>query len=399
MTFVVPGERARPEWVRGRPRAWVAAVVTVCFGAFMGQLDASVVALTYHSIGREFGAGLSSVQLISLTYLAALGVLLLPLGRISDRLGRKRVYLWGFALFTVASAACSLAPSVPVLAATRALQGAGAALLQANGVALVVTSAPRRRLRTALGMQAAAQAAGLALGPSVGGLIVQSLGWRAVFYLNVPVGIVAIAAGHYLLPRTRRDRSGPVTARGLLRIDGTARGLIGALLAYLLLFGPIVLVPAVLQAHGHSALTAGLVVATLPIGFAVGAVLGERVLPGTWSTSRRARSGAVLIVIGLVGVLAVPSGAGWAAPLALAGLGLGTFTPANNAQLMARVPDNGAALAGSLVSTSRTIGTAAATVLVAGTLTIAPSGTLAAGALVALAVGAAATIPRGRRLT
>jgi MFS family permease len=392
MTTVVSGERARPAWVRAHPRAWVAAVLTVCFGAFMGQLDASIVALTYHSLGRDFGAGLSSVQLVSLTYLIVLGVLLIPLGRLSDRVGRKRVYLWGFGLFTAASAACSLAPSLPVLAAMRGAQGAGAAMLQANGVALAVTSAPRARRRTALGMQAAAQAIGLALGPTAGGLIVQTLGWRAVFYLNVPVGIAAMVAGHYLLPRTRRTSAGPIGLRTVLAAPGVLRGMAGALLAYLLLFGPIVLVPSVLQERGGSPLRAGLVVAALPVAFALGALLGERIVPCGARRGRRCRRGVALIVVGSAGLLAGPDGPAWAISLAVAGIGLGTFTPANNAQLMAGVPDDGAALAGSLVSVSRALGTAAGTVLVASTLGLAPSGRAAAAALVGLALAAAATV-------
>ena len=280
ITFAA-GERPRPDWVRRNPRAWLAVTATVCFGAFMGQLDASVVALTYHDIGRSFGTGLERVQWVSLTYLIALAALLIPLGRISDRLGRKRVYLWGFALFTLASVGCALAPSLAVLIVLRTAQGAGAAMLQANSVALVATSAPPGRLRAALGIQAAAQAIGLAVGPTVGGLVVQSIGWRWVFGLNVPVGLVAIVAGRYLLPRTRipADGAAPGRLADVLGAPRVPRNLLSALLGYLVLFGPIVLVPAVLQSHGSSPLFAGLVVATLPAGFALGAVAGDHVLP------------------------------------------------------------------------------------------------------------------------
>ena len=211
-TDFLAGERPRPAWLRHNPRAWLAATATVCFGGFMGQLDASVVALTYHEIGRSFAAGLELVQWVSLSYLIALAALLVPLGRLSDRLGRKRVYLWGFGLFTVSSVGCALAPSLLVLVLLRAAQGTGAAMLQANSIALVSTAAPAGRLRTALGIQAAAQAIGLAVGPTVGGLVVGSIGWRWVFALNVPVGVVAMVAGRYLLPRTRittTDRTRP----------------------------------------------------------------------------------------------------------------------------------------------------------------------------------------------
>jgi MFS family permease len=180
------------------------AVATVCFGAFMGQLDASVVTLAFPALQRQFHAGLAGVQWVSLAYLLALVALLVPVGRWSDRYGRKLVYLYGFVAFAAASAACGLAPSLLVLIALRVVQAAGAAMLQANSVALVATSAPAGRRRAALGIQAAAQALGLALGPVTGGLLVASAGWRWVFLVNVPVGAGAVAAGWFLLPRTRQ---------------------------------------------------------------------------------------------------------------------------------------------------------------------------------------------------
>jgi MFS family permease len=142
-----------------------------------------------------------------------LTALLVPAGRWSDRAGRKLMYLYGFALFAGSSAACGLAPSLGALIALRVVQAAGAALLQANSVALVVTSVPARIRRAALGVQAAAQAVGLASGPVIGGLLVAAAGWRWVFFLNVPVGAVAVVAGVYLLPRTRGAAGELVAAR------------------------------------------------------------------------------------------------------------------------------------------------------------------------------------------
>ncbi len=397
-TEFVPGERARPEWLRTHPRAWVAAVGTVCFGAFMGQLDASVVALTYRAIGTEFDASLRAVQWVSLSYLIALAVLLVPVGRMSDRLGRKRVYLWGFGLFTATSAVCAVAPTLPVLVAVRAGQGAAAAMLQANSVALVATSAPRARLRTALGIQAAAQAIGLATGPTVGGLIVDTVGWRWVFAVNVPVGLVALGAGRFLLPRTRVSRDRPTgRVRDVLADHVVARGIAGALLAYLLLFGPIVLAPAVLQQRATSASVAGLVVAALPVGFALAAALMDRLLPRGWGSATRCRIGAAVAGFALVVLLITgASPTGFVVSLGLLGLGLGTFTPANNALVMCRVPAGTAALAGGLISSARAVGTAAGTALVATLLPVSASGRLVVAALAVLAAAAFASVGRGR---
>jgi MFS family permease len=135
-------ESRRPRWVREHPRAPWAAVGAVCLGAFMGQLDASIVTLTYPQLESEFHAGLGSVQWVSLSYLVVLAVLLVPVGRWADTRGRKLLYLYGFGLFCLASAACARAPSLGWLVAGRGLQAVGAALLQANSVALVVLSVP-----------------------------------------------------------------------------------------------------------------------------------------------------------------------------------------------------------------------------------------------------------------
>src|SRR5665811_1959008 len=117
---------------------------------------------------------LGSVQWVSLSYLVVLAVLLVPVGRWADTQGRKLLYLYGFGLFSLASAACALGPTLGWLAVGRGLQAVGAALLQANGVALVVLSVPASRVRTALGLQGAAQTLGLALGPTLGGLLAVS---------------------------------------------------------------------------------------------------------------------------------------------------------------------------------------------------------------------------------
>ena len=159
--------------------------------------------LAFPALQRQFGAGLAEVQWVSLAYLLALVALLVPVGRWSDRRGRKLVYLYGFGVFAAASAACGIAPTLPALVALRVLQAAGAAMLQANSVALVSTSMPPAARRAALAVQAAAQALGLAVGPVAGGLLVASAGWRWIFLINVPVGLVAVLAGVYLLPRTR----------------------------------------------------------------------------------------------------------------------------------------------------------------------------------------------------
>jgi MFS family permease len=392
-------------------------VGAVCLGAFMGQLDASIVTLAYGGIGARFHASMAAVEWVSLAYLLTLVALLIPAGRLSDTHGRKLLYLHGFAVFTAASAACGLAWSLGSLILFRVLQAVGAALMQANSVALVATSAPEARMRSALGVQAAAQALGLALGPTVGGALVSSLGWRWVFVVNVPVGLAALVAGRYLLPRTRvRSPSAPFDWPGLaalaiattsallgvsaasglpvpgwgvavllavaalagwafvarqgrtaaplvdlrlLGVRAVSAGLTGALCGYLVLFGPLVLVPVVLVGQGISALTAGAVLTALPAGFAVAATGADRVLPRGLPDRWRCVLGSGVCAAALTGLLFAPPVQGWLVPaLALLGLGLGTFTPANNAVIMRAVPAAASGTGGGLVNLARGLGTA-----------------------------------------
>ena len=421
---VLTAERARPEFIRSRPGAWWLAVGTVCFGAFMGQLDASIVTLTYGSLSTEFHTSLAGVEWVSLAYLLTLVALLVPAGRLADAHGRKLLYLYGFAVFTVASAACGLAPSLAALVTFRVVQAAGAALMQANSVALVSTSAPRERMRTALGVQAAAQALGLALGPTLGGVLVSMLGWRWVFGVNVPIGLVALVAGHYLLPRTRaRSRvaafdwaglgllsvattsallavsaasglavpgwgigvlvvmavlagwafverqeraESPLVELDLLRVRAVAFGLAGALSGYLVLFGPLVLVPVVLAARGSSVLAAGAVLTALPAGFALAATGGDRLLPRAMADRSRCVLGAAVFTAAVAALAAVPMTPAWLVPvLALTGVGLGTFTPANNSVIMGAIPARSSGTGGGLVNMARGLGTALGVALVA----------------------------------
>ncbi|MFD0346969.1 MFS transporter [Kitasatospora aburaviensis] len=212
-------EHPRPRSVaRWRYAHWL-AVGTVCLGAFLGQLTASITALVFPALGRHFGAGFASVEWVALAYLLVLVALLAPIGRLSDLVGRKTVYLGGFAVFALASLGAGLAGGLWVLVACRAVQAVGGAMMQANSVALVARGVPEHAMRRALGVQAAAQGLGLALGPSLGGLLVEHASWRWVFWINVPIGVLGILAGWFLLPRTRPDDvpGEPPRPRGALR--------------------------------------------------------------------------------------------------------------------------------------------------------------------------------------
>lgn len=406
-------ESARPRMIRDHPLAGWLAVGTVCVGAFMGQLDASIVTLAFPALQRDFHAPLAAVQWVSLSYLLALVGLVAAAGRVADATGRKLLYTYGFAVFTLASAACGFAPGLGWLVGFRVVQAIGAAMLQANSVALVVTSVPARQMRSALGVQAAAQALGLALGPTIGGFLVASVGWQWVFWVNVPAGCLALIAGRYLLPRTRqrtplgrfdwpglgllvaattalllavsglsglpmpgwaagallgvavlaavgfvrreRRTPSPLLDLAVLRPLPVSAGLAGALCAYLVLFGPLALFPQILADHRST----GLLLTALPGGFAVAAVAADRVVPAGCGVRTRAVGGAAISVAAIVGLAATAGSTEFLAPLLFGlGLGLGIYIPANNTSIMAMIPARAAASGGGLVSMSRALGTA-----------------------------------------
>ena len=408
-------EAPRPAAIRSHPWAPWLAVAVVCFGAFMGQLDASIVTLTFRPMERDFAAPLAAVQWVSLAYLLVLVALLTPAGRIADAVGRKLVYGYGFAVFTVGSAACAFAPSLGLLVACRVFQAAGAAMLQANSVGLVTTSAPPGRMRLGLSIQAAAQAIGLGLGPTLGGLLTQTVGWRAVYWINVPVGCVAIVAGRYFLPRTRERREGasfdwpgaallgaasvallvalsvlgglpapgwlgalmagiamaaalafvvrqrcaphPLIPRELVRSARITLGLAGALLGYLVLFGPLVLVPQLLAGHG-SVVRTGLILSALPAGFGVAALSAEAVLPRGLRNRTRGSIGAAACAAVMIMLSFMSSSTiGIVVLLGMAGLSLGVLVPANNALIMRTGAASSAGTLGGLVNMARGIGT------------------------------------------
>ena len=198
-------------------------------GALLAALTSGTLVIALPEILRDLHTDLFTLMWIVVGYTLAATVLVLNAGRIADQVGRARSYTAGFALFTVASVACALAPTAFLLIVARLIQGIGGAFLMANSAALVTDAFPRRELGRALGINAMVVGAGLILGPILGGWLT-GFGWRTVFWFNVPLGLVGtIAAATFLVEQGRRSaRTGLDVSGSLLYLLGLS-GLVTAL--------------------------------------------------------------------------------------------------------------------------------------------------------------------------
>jgi EmrB/QacA subfamily drug resistance transporter len=174
-------------------REKVIVLLTMCFALAMAMLDNTVVNVALPRISEDLGAGVSGLQWIVDGYVLAFASLLLTGGILGDRYGRKKMFLTGLAVFTLASLACGLSQSTGQLVAFRMIQGAGAALLMPGTLSIITVTFPPHERARAIGLWAGMSGLALALGPTIGGLMVEHLGWASVFFLNVPIGIVAFA--------------------------------------------------------------------------------------------------------------------------------------------------------------------------------------------------------------
>ncbi len=381
----------------------------------MGQLDASIVTLALPQLGRDLHAGVAAVEWVALAYLLVLVATVTTVGHLADSVGRKLLYTYGFAVFTGGSALCGLAGDLPVLIAARVLQAVGAAMLQANSVALITEAMPLPTLGRAIGLQGTAQALGLGLGPAVGGALLALGGWRLIFLVNLPAGAAGLVLAWLLLPRSRSrrqigasdpagplllamaagglllylslaDRVGyadggvlaalgvgllaavlfvrrerrhraPMVDLSMLRRPTLSVGLSSGLVSFTVLFGTLFVVPYYLWALHVDPAAAGLRLAVLPAAIAIIAPLagrchsraGERLLTA---------GGLIVAGLGLLEIVLWHGAGGLLAGLALTGLGIGAFTPANNASIMGAAPAGRTGLVSGLLNMTRGLGTA-----------------------------------------
>jgi EmrB/QacA subfamily drug resistance transporter len=444
------GAHANP-WPVARPQSPWAVFAVVAIGVLMATIDSSIVNVSLPVIARQFDAPLGgTVEWVVIGYLVTIAGLLLTSGRVADVLGRAVTWAAGLAVFTLASALCGAAPSLGALVVCRALQGVGSAGTMAAGPAMLVAAFPAHQRGRALGLNSLVVGLGISAGPTLGGIVTDHLGWRWIFFVNVPLGIVGIVASLRVLPRHKapvRERvdwvGAALLALGLGGLTaslsfggeigwtsvpllagaaGAAAGLGGVvvrirraqqpildptlfanrvfasaslslLLAFMATFAVALFMPFYLaQVRGFPAARVGMLLTPLPLTVAVCAPL-TGALADRIGTQRLAAGGMFLAAVGLAWLGTIEAEAPMArlvTNLVIIGVGQAVFQPPNNSALMGAAPRDRQGVAAGVLATGRVVGQSLSIAL-AGALFDAFGGSGAARALREGAVSDAAT--------
>jgi EmrB/QacA subfamily drug resistance transporter len=398
------------------PRKWW-VLLAIGTGTFMSALDSSVVNAILPVIRNNFGADIAVIEWVVTVYLLVISGLLLTFGRLGDLHGHRRIYASGFALFVLGSASCGFASSAGWLIGSRGLQALGAAMLASNSPAILTGNFPDAERGRALGLQATMTYLGLTLGPSLGGWMTGLLGWRSVFYINIPVGTLALWMSLRFIPPDRL-RSGAVpfdTPGALAFVAGLVTLLLGlnqghawgwsswpilcllvvaaaalaafvaieqrhphpmldlrlfrqptlslatasAVLNYIGIFTVIFLLPFYLiQARGLSPQQAGLILTAQPLVMALVAPISGAV-SDRLGTRLPSAVGMAILTIGLLLLSRLHAGTSPTAVammLTVTGLGTGMFISPNNSALMGAAPPRQRGIAAGVLATARNVG-------------------------------------------
>jgi EmrB/QacA subfamily drug resistance transporter len=407
-----PADAASPRDAARRRNVLAAVGV----GAFMSALDTSIVNTILPIVSGDFEVDVAAVEWVITVYLLVQSGLLLSFGRLGDMRGHKSVYLSGYALFVGASALCGFAPSTAFLVVSRAIQAVGASMLIANSPAILTHVFPASQRGRALGLQSTMVYLGLACGPPLGGWLTSLLSWRAVFYINVPVGLAAFLLSLRFVPRDepgKRERfdvagaatyvlglvalllalnqghawgwtSAPVLAAfavgvvmlaafsaielqahapmldlTLFRRRAFTAPVLSAVMNYMGTSSTFFMVPFYLiQGRGLSPGQAGLLMTAQPIVMATTASFSGS-LSDRIGSRLPATAGMAVLAVGLflLSRLGGSTPIGYvAAVLALVGLGVGLFTSPNNSAVMGAVPAARRGVASGVLATARTLG-------------------------------------------
>lgn len=167
-------------------------MTAVSMGVFLATIDGSIVNVALPTLTKVFNAEFATVQWIVLAYLLTITTLMLSIGRLSDIIGKKQIYTWGFVIFTIGSALCGFSWTIQALIASRVFQAIGASMIVSLGMAIVTEAFPPTERGMALGISGAVVSVGIVLGPTLGGILIDALSWHWIFFVNLPVGILGL---------------------------------------------------------------------------------------------------------------------------------------------------------------------------------------------------------------
>jgi len=382
-----------------RPRSH-AVLYALMFGPFFSMFDSGLVNVGLPVIAADFRAGMQSVQWVASAYLLTMSALLPILGSIADRVGRGRIYNLGFFTISVFTLLCGFAPSLPALILFRVLQAVGGAMVMANGMAIATENYPASERGRNLGLLASMMAVGSIAGPSIGGIVIGTWGWRAAFYLTFAVSFVAFATTYFTVPKNRkieprasrfdlagsillvlsiftfvygfsalggktgqktsafvalavfalafplllateRRRPRPVLDTSLFKNVVFSSSLGASLISFATMYSPTVLIPFYLQGTlGFSPQVSGLYLLAFPAAMGLlsplSGKLSDRVGSRPLAVGALVLNGLALVFFGFVG----PQSPRWLIliPLFAMGLGLGLFQSPNNSAAMGSIP-------------------------------------------------------------
>ncbi len=396
-------------------KGWL--LVTIGIGSFMSALDGSVVNIILPIVRDAFGSNVATVEWVVTIYLLVLSGLLLAFGRLGDLRGHKSIYTWGFVVFVISSALCGAAPSITLLIIFRGLQAVGGAMLASNSPAIVTKNFPAEQRGRTFGLISTMTYIGLTVGPSLGGGLAQFFGWRSVFYINVPVGAVAILLSLIFIPMDKgaehgqpfdlagslvfmaglstlmlglnqgsewgwaspavlgllvgallllalfiqieRRSSAPMLDLSLFRVPLFSMAAASAVFNYVCVYSLLFLMPFYLiQGRGLDPAQAGMLLTVQPIIMAIAAPIS-----GALSDKRGSRGpgmlGMALLALGLFMLSWIGAGtAMWivAVGLAVSGLGTGMFISPNTSALMGAAPQSRQGIASGVQAVARNFG-------------------------------------------
>jgi EmrB/QacA subfamily drug resistance transporter len=392
---------------------WALASLSICM--LLSSLGASIANVALPTLTKTFGASFQQVQWVVLAYLLGVTALIVSVGRLGDIVGRRRLLLGGLAMFTIATVACGLAPSLPLLIVARAAQGLGAAVMMALTVAFVGEAVPKDRTGAAMGLLGTMSAIGTALGPSLGGLLIATLHWRAIFLASALVGILALYLAHRFLPVDRPERkhggfdaigtlllaltlaayalamtlgrgafgplnlallvaalvgaglfgiaqtkvASPLIPLATFRDPGLGAGLASSLLVSTVMMATLVVGPFYLsRALALGPAVVGLVMSVGPLVAALTGMPAGR-LTDRFGARRMTASGLAGMTIGVLVIALMPTVAGiagYVAPIAVITAGYALFQAANNTAVMADIGPERRGVISGMLNLSRNLG-------------------------------------------